>query len=86
MLWVLLALQIWVADESEKVRPDARPPAAAQSPSATLAPTGTLRGAFLGSNPVHGRVDAKTGLPSGPVPDLVRELARQGLPGQKRFE
>jgi len=52
-------------------------PAAAQSPSATLAPTGTLRGAFLGSNPVHGRVDVKTGLASGPVPDLVRELARR---------
>lgn len=52
-------------------------PAAAQSPSATLAPTGTLRAAFLGSNPVHGRVDAKTGLANGPVPDLVRELARR---------
>jgi polar amino acid transport system substrate-binding protein len=52
-------------------------PAAAQSPSATLAPTGTLRGAFLGSNPVHGRLDPKTGLASGPVPDLVRELARR---------
>jgi polar amino acid transport system substrate-binding protein len=52
-------------------------PAAAQSPSATLAPTGTLRAAFLGSNPVHGRVDARTGLASGPVPDLVRELARR---------
>jgi polar amino acid transport system substrate-binding protein len=52
-------------------------PAVAQSPSATLAPTGTLRGAFLGSNPVHGRVDVKTGLASGPVPDLVRELARR---------
>ena len=52
-------------------------PAAAQSPSATLAPTGTLRAAFLGSNPVHGRVDAKTGLASGPVPDLVVELAKK---------
>ena len=51
-------------------------PAAAQSPAATLAPTGTLRAAFLGSNPVHGRVDAKTGLASGPVPDLVVELAK----------
>ena len=27
MLWLLAALQIWVADESDKVRPDARPPA-----------------------------------------------------------
>ena len=52
-------------------------PAGAQSPAATLAPTGTLRGAFLGSNPVHGRVDAETGLASSTVPDLVRELAKK---------
>jgi polar amino acid transport system substrate-binding protein len=52
-------------------------PAAAQSPAATLAPTGTLRGVFLGSNPVQGRVDPKTGEATGPVPDLVRELARR---------
>ncbi len=31
MLWVLAVLQIWVADESEKVRPDAPPPPAAQA-------------------------------------------------------
>jgi len=47
-----------------------------QSPASVLAPTGTLRAVFLGSNPVHGRVDAKTGKPTGPVPDLVEELAR----------
>jgi polar amino acid transport system substrate-binding protein len=48
------------------------------SPSAsTLAPTGTLRGVFLGNNPVHGRVNAATGETTGPVPDLVRELARR---------
>jgi polar amino acid transport system substrate-binding protein len=53
----------------------------AQSPAATLAPTGTLRAVFLGGNPVQGRVDAKTGVASGPVPDLVRELARTlGVP------
>ncbi len=46
-----------------------------QSQTSVLAPTGTLRAVFLGSNPVHGRVDAQ-GVPSGPVPDLVRELAR----------
>src|SRR5262245_26372179 len=52
-----------------------------QAPSATLAPTGTLRAVFLGSNPVHGRVDPATGVASGPVPDLVRELARTlGVP------
>ena len=50
--------------------------AAGQSPSATLAPTGTLRAVFLGTNPVHGRVDPKTGAAEGPVPDLVKELAR----------
>jgi polar amino acid transport system substrate-binding protein len=50
---------------------------AAQSPSATLAPTGTLRAVFLGTNPVHGRVDPKTGEATGVVPDLVKELARK---------
>jgi polar amino acid transport system substrate-binding protein len=49
--------------------------ALAQSPSATLAPTGTLRAVFLGMNPVHGRLDPATGIASGPVPDLVKELA-----------
>ena len=51
----------------------------AQSPSATLAPTGTLRAVFLGDNPVQGRVDPKTGETSGPVPDLVRKL---GVPAK----
>src|SRR5262249_20126437 len=56
-------------------------PAFAQSPSATLAPTGTLRAVFLGSNPVHGRVDGSTGVATGVVPDLVKELARKlGVP------
>lgn len=48
-----------------------------QSPSAILAPTGTLRAIFLGGNPVQGTVDPKTGVASGPVPDLVQELARR---------
>jgi polar amino acid transport system substrate-binding protein len=53
------------------------------APSATLAPTGTLRAVFLGDNPVQGRVDPKTGETSGPVPDLVRELARKlGVPAK----
>ena len=47
----------------------------AQSQASVLAPTGTLRAVFLGNNPVHGRMDA-AGRPSGPVPDLVQELAR----------
>ncbi len=53
-------------------------PLAAQSP---LAPTGTLRVAFLGENPSLGRVDAQTGAVTGPVADLVKELARRlGVP------
>jgi len=58
--------------------------AIAQSPGAVLAPTGTLRAVFLGTNPVHGRVDA-VGTVTGPVPDLVRELARTiGVPSEIR--
>jgi len=46
-----------------------------------LAPTGTLRAAFLGDNPVQGRVDKQTGAISGPVADLVKEFAhRLGVP------
>ena len=48
-----------------------------QSPAATMAPTGTLRAAFLGTNPVHARLDPKTGAITGPVADLVKELARR---------
>jgi polar amino acid transport system substrate-binding protein len=50
---------------------------ALQSPAATLAPTGTLRAAFLASNPVQARQNAQTGEWTGPVPDLLRELARR---------
>jgi polar amino acid transport system substrate-binding protein len=42
---------------------------------ADLAPTGTLRAAFLATNPVQGRVDPQTGAITGPVADLIRELA-----------
>lgn len=56
-------------------------PLGAQSPPATLAPTGTLRATFLAGNPVQGRIDAQTGEASGPAPDLVKELARKlGVP------
>jgi polar amino acid transport system substrate-binding protein len=59
----------------------AEPSAAALK--ATLAPTGTLRAAFLGANPVQGRVDPTTGAVSGPVADLVQELAKRlGVPYQ----
>jgi polar amino acid transport system substrate-binding protein len=49
--------------------------------AADFAPTGTLRASFLGSNPVQGRTDPKTGEVTGPVVDLTKELARQlGVP------
>ena len=49
--------------------------------AADLAPTGALRAAFLGTNPVQGRVDPKTGAITGMVADLTRELAsRLGVP------
>jgi polar amino acid transport system substrate-binding protein len=48
---------------------------------ALLAPTGTLRSSFIATNPVQGRVDAKTGEATGPAADLTRELARRmGVP------
>ena len=56
-----------------------------QSPASVLAPTGTLRAVFLGSNPVHGRVDAKTGVPTGPVPDLVRGTGPHAQCEVRRF-
>jgi polar amino acid transport system substrate-binding protein len=49
--------------------------------AADLAPTGTLRAAFLRTNPVQGRIDPQTKSVSGPVADLVQELARRlGIP------
>ena len=48
---------------------------------ALLAPTGTLRSSFIATNPVQGRVDARTGETTGPAADLTRELARRiGVP------
>ncbi|HUJ28377.1 MAG TPA: hypothetical protein VLW85_20285, partial [Myxococcales bacterium] len=40
MAWLLLAVQVWIAHESEKVRPDAAPPAAAAAPRIHLAAAG----------------------------------------------
>ncbi|MEY4932816.1 MAG: hypothetical protein RLZZ403_1136, partial [Pseudomonadota bacterium] len=42
---------------------------------AALAPSGTLRAAFLSTNPVQARIDPKSGAISGPVKDLTEELA-----------
>lgn len=49
--------------------------------AADLAPAGTLRAAFLGANPVQGHIDAQTGAITGPVADIVKEMARKlGVP------
>jgi polar amino acid transport system substrate-binding protein len=45
--------------------------------AADLAPTGTLRAAWLGLNPVQGRVDPATGKTTGVVADLAGEMARR---------
>lgn len=51
------------------------------SDAKAVAPTGTLRVAFLRNNPVQGRVDPKTGAVSGPAIDLTRELGKRlGVP------
>jgi polar amino acid transport system substrate-binding protein len=42
-----------------------------------LAPTGTLRATFLGTNPVQGRLDPATGEVRGPAGDIARELAKR---------
>jgi polar amino acid transport system substrate-binding protein len=42
-----------------------------------LAPGGTLRAAFIATNPVQGTVDPATGRVSGPAADLGAELARR---------
>jgi polar amino acid transport system substrate-binding protein len=48
-----------------------------------LAPTGTLRGIFLGRNPAQAMRDPSSGEYSGPVPDMLNEIARQiGAPEQ----
>lgn len=44
---------------------------------ATLAPSGTLRAAFLGRNPVQIQVDEQTGEIGGPAADVARALANR---------
>src|SRR5579863_435380 len=56
-------------------------PAFAADAKTDLAPTGTLRGIFLGGNPVQGVRDSATGEYSGAVPDMLKEIARKlGVP------
>src|SRR5207237_10583887 len=71
MLWVLAVLQIWIADESAKVRPDARPPAAAKDPRIRLVAAG---GECVGAQlVVQGPVSGLTAAPRGkPHLDLYR--------------
>src|SRR2546428_13460441 len=71
MLWVLAVLQIWIADESAKVRPDARPPAAAKAPRIRLVAAG---GEGVGAQlVVQGPVSGLTAAPRGkPHLDLYR--------------
>ncbi len=46
-----------------------------------IAPAGTLRVTFLGSNPTQGKVDPKTGAVSGPVKELSEKLGlKLGVP------
>src|SRR6202043_2406155 len=53
--------------------------AAAADP--VLAPTGTLRAAYIVANLAQARLDADTGAITGVVADLTRELARRaGVP------
>jgi polar amino acid transport system substrate-binding protein len=54
---------------------------AAHAADPVLAPTGTLRAAFIVSNVAQARVDPATGNVSGVVADVARELARRaGVP------
>jgi len=54
-------------------------PAEAADP--TLAPTGTLRAAYIVANLAQGRLDPATGQVSGAIADITRELGRRaGVP------
>jgi len=77
----VLRIGLWFAIWGICIFPTARLSAA--DAKTDLAPTGTLRGIFLGRNPVQAIRDPSTGEYSGPVPDMLREIARQiGAPYQ----
>ena len=71
MVLLLALLQIWVADESEKVRPDARPPATLHAPRLRLAAAG---GECVGAQlAVRGPVSGLSAASRGKLPiDLYR--------------
>jgi polar amino acid transport system substrate-binding protein len=55
----------------------------ARAADAVLAPTGTLRAAYIVANLAQARLDAGTGAITGVVADLTRELARRaGVPAK----
>jgi len=75
MTWAKLILLVSLAAVLMSIPIPAQTPV--YSMAGTLAPTGTLRAAFLGDNPALGRVDAQSGTVTGPVADFVKELARR---------
>ena len=55
--------------------------ACAGSADRAVVPTGTLRAVFIGSNPVQGAIDPKTGEARGPAAEISQALARRlGVP------
>jgi polar amino acid transport system substrate-binding protein len=52
-------------------------PLSAADAKTDLAPTGVLRGIFLGRNPVQAIRDPIAGEYAGPIPDMLKEIARQ---------
>lgn len=70
--WALVALSLGTLLATSALAADAK---------TDLAPTGTLRGIFLGRNPVQGVRNPATGEYSGAVPDMLKEIARNlGVP------
>src|SRR5258708_7265293 len=70
VLLLTAALRVWIADESEKVRPDAAPPAAAQVPRIRLAAAG---GECVGAQlAVRGPAQELSASASGMAIDLYR--------------
>src|SRR6266487_4562061 len=56
-------------------------PARADDSAKVLAPTGTLRAAYIATNPVQASVDPATKEVRGPAAEITRELAkRAGVP------
>lgn len=54
------------------------PPAHADDPAHTLAPTGALRAVYIAANPVQAFVDPMTREVRGPAAELARELGKRG--------